>query len=220
MQRYVLLIVGFLLLPSCSGCRREADSIQVNADSLHLTTPPPKPEPTPTAPTGPRTFYITGKPSTDSTPPSVTAPSTTPSPLSIVAAPKPPSVPPGVVEDQSLTQRLQERMKEVKIEMSDKDPPKIYLSQQSLDEFSKYYEARGQKVNRMSIKAGDMLRPVLQEHPELAGKIDINAMDGITINQVVVEGTGISAADKYIDPATYQIVDKLFVTEMPGAAGR
>ena len=60
--------------------------------------------------------------------------------------------------------------------------------------------------------ASQVIAPLLEEKPELQGKISASNYTGIMINQVIVEGANISAADKYIDPVTYEVVYKTFVT--------
>lgn len=173
---------------------------------------------------GPRVIEIKAKPYSGTTEKTGTTtagestisiiPTTTPTPPAKTQAP------PGAVEEEALSKRLMDKLKESKIPFNENNPPKIYVSNQTISEFSSYYESKGQKVSRMSIPASVLIAPLLQEHPELAAKIDVKAMETTVINQVVVEGTGISAADKYIDPDTLQVVDKLFVTDMPADLGK
>ena len=82
----------------------------------------------------------------------------------------------------------------------------------SLDSFAKYYEDKGFKVQRTSVPASSVISPLLEEKPELVTKINMSNYQGVDINQVIVEGANISAADKYIDPETYSVVYKTFVT--------
>lgn len=200
--------------------------MQVSGQSLALQAKAPQqPPPSPPQAAGPRVIDIKARPYTGPANPTGTAPAGTAavtigSPTSPAEAPKIAQAPPGAVEEEGLTKRLTDKLKESNIPFNDKNPPKIYTSNQSISEFSNYYEAKGQKVSRMSIPAAVLIRPLLQEHPELAAKVNIDELDKVTINQVVVEGTGISAADKYIDPDTLQVVDKLFVTDMPADLGK
>lgn len=210
----------------CSGCRRETEPLQVAGQSLALQTKSQPQQPgAQQLPTGPRVIEIKARPyngtpdKTGSTPAGEVAVSIG-SPTPLDNSPKITQTPPGSVEEEALTKRLTDKLKESNIPFNDKNPPKIYTSNQSISEFSNYYEAKGQRVSRMSIPAAVLIRPLLQDHPELAAKVDIDALDKVTINQVVVEGTGISAADKYIDPDTLQVVDKLFVTDMPADLGK
>lgn len=113
----------------------------------------------------------------------------------------------------ALTSRLKEKMKEAfagrESAMPDVD---IYTSATSLESFSRYYEERGYKIQRTSIPASQIIAPLLDEKPELRDKISLGNYAGITINQIIVEGINVSAADKYIDPETYEVVYKTFVT--------
>lgn len=206
---------------SCSGCR-EPQSIQVSGQSLELEAQKQAQAQQQQA-TGPRVIEIKAKPyngSTEKTGTTVAGEST----ISIIPTntSTPPKIqtPPGAVEEEALSKRLMDKLKESKISFNENNPPKIYVSNQTITEFSSYYESKGQKVSRMSIPASVLIAPLLQEHPELANKIDMNKIENTVINQVVVEGSGISAADKYIDPDTLQVVDKLFVTDMPSDMGK
>jgi hypothetical protein len=218
---HVLAIIFFLTFNACSGCR-EPEPVQIEGQSLALQARS-QPQPGSLQSSGPRVIEIKARPytgeKTGSTPASEAAISIgTPTPAA--NTPKITQAPPGSIEEEGLTRRLMDKLKESNIPFNDKNPPKIYTSNQSISEFSSYYESRGQRVSRMSIPAAVLIRPLLQDHPELATKVDIDALDKVTINQVVVEGTGISAADKYIDPDTLQVVDKLFVTDMPSDLGK
>lgn len=225
-NKFILLAIAFAVtaLPSCSGCRREAESIQVAGQSLELPAPRPDPQTPqgPTEPVGPRVIDIRARPYDGPPPTSGTSSPAADAAVAITSSQpaRPQQTPPGAVVEEGLSKRLTDKLKEAKIPFNDKNPPKIYTSSQSISEFSNYYESKGQKVSRMSIPAALLIRPLLQEHPELAAKVNMDELEKITINQVVVEGTGVSAADKYIDPDTLQVVDKLFVTDMPSDMGK
>ncbi len=123
------------------------------------------------------------------------------------------AVPSEVTISDSLTSRLKEKLKEA-FEGRGSAPPEIeiYTGVMSLDAFAKYYEDKGHKIQRTSVPSSQIVAPLLDEKPELSGKINLSNYAGVNINQVVVEGANISAADKYIDPETYEIVYKTFVT--------
>ncbi len=222
MQKSKYIVILFLTFTSCSGCR-EPEPVQVLGQSLELRSQSQQAPPQPS--TGPRVIEIKARPfvgtleRTGSTAAGETA-LTIGRPVPSANEPRITQAPPGSIEEEGLTKRLMDKLKESNIPFNEKNPPKIYTSNQSISEFSSYYESRGQRVSRMSIPAAVLIRPLLQDHPELATKVDIDALDKVAINQVVVEGTGISAADKYIDPDTLQVVDKLFVTDMPSDLGK
>lgn len=218
-----VILCGLVSLHACSGCRRELESVQVSGQSLELEAQKQAPPSDASQDTGPRVIEIRAKKGDDTTSASPSSSVTSidiASGTSLQPPPKAQQVPPGAIVEETLTKRLTDKFKESNIPFNEKNPPKIYISSQSLSEFSSYYESKGQKVSRMSIPAAVLIRPLLQEHPELSSKIDADALEKVTINQVVVEGTGISAADKYIDPDTLQVVDKLFVTDMPSGMGK
>jgi hypothetical protein len=123
------------------------------------------------------------------------------------------AVPSEVAISDPLTSRLKEKLKEA-FEGRGSAPPEIeiYTGVMSLDSFAKFYEDKGYKIQRTSVPASQIVAPLLDEKPELSGKINLGNYSGVSINQVVVEGANISAADKYIDPETYEIVYKTFVT--------
>ena len=228
-MRHALIVIGIVITSlqwGCSGCR-EPESIQVSGQSLELEAQKQATQQAqPPQPTGPRVIEIKARPYTGTTEKTGTTvagestisiiPTTTPTPPPVAKT----QAPPGAVEEEGLSKRLTDKLKESKIPFNENNPPKIYVSNQTINEFSSYYESKGQKVSRMSIPASVLIAPLLQEHPELAAKIDVKAMENTVITQVVVEGSGISAADKYIDPDTLQVVDKLFVTDMPADLGK
>jgi len=123
------------------------------------------------------------------------------------------SLPPETELNDTLTNRLKEKMQESYSDRGTTPPAvDIYTSAQSLEEFSRYYEDRGHNIQRTRIPASQIIAPLLEEKPELRDKISIAQYAGIYINQVIVEGQNISAADKYIDPETYEVINKTFVT--------
>lgn len=92
---------------------------------------------------------------------------------------------------------------------------KVYLGTEELDSFAKFYEQRGYKTGRVTIPVSQIIQAAMRDRPELKERVNLSDYDGIVIEQVMVEGTGVSAANKYIDPDTLKVVDKLFVTVMP-----
>lgn len=122
-------------------------------------------------------------------------------------------IPKEVAIDSSLTGRLKDKLAQA-FEGKGAAPPdiEIYTGVMSLGSFAQYYEGKGYKIQRTSVPASQIIAPLLEEKPELSSKISLNNYAGITINQVIVEGLNISAADKYIDPLTYEVVYKTFVT--------
>ena len=123
------------------------------------------------------------------------------------------NVPSEVNIDNTLTSRLKEKLEEAFAGKGTKPPEiEIYTGVMSLEDFSKYYEGKGYKIQRTSIPASQIVAPLLDEKPELSSKISLANYAGININQIIVEGLNISAADKYIDPETYEVVYKTFVT--------
>jgi|GEM_PF-7079231 len=125
-----------------------------------------------------------------------------------------PSLPPETYEDTALTERLREKMKGA-YEGRESEMPdvKIYTSNLNYDEFVDYYRRLGYPLDTVEVPASEVIAPVLKQRPELASKINLKDYEGVTIRQVIVKGAGISAADKYIDPDTFAIVDKTFVTK-------
>ena len=123
------------------------------------------------------------------------------------------AVPKEVVLDDALTTRLKTKLEEAFKGKSGTPPNiEIFTGVMSLDAFANHYEEKGLKIQRTSVPASQIIAPLLDEKPELADKISLSNYAGITINQVIVEGQNISAADKYIDPVTYEVVYKTFVT--------
>ncbi len=115
--------------------------------------------------------------------------------------------------DATLTGRLHDKLKEAYASRGGSPPEiEIYTGSQSLDQFARHYEDLGYKILRTSVPAGQVIGPLLNERPELASRISLANYSGVNINQVIVEGANISAADKYIDPVTYEVVYKTFVT--------
>jgi hypothetical protein len=133
----------------------------------------------------------------------------------ITKSASPPMIP-SAFPAEDLTMRLREKMAEAYGgDMKRAPKASIYLSNGTLKEFIGFYEDRGYKVTRVAVPVTRILKPVLRDRPELAGRIRLEDYEGVSVHQVMIEGTGISAADRYIDPETYEVVDRLFVTEMP-----
>lgn len=124
-------------------------------------------------------------------------------------------LPPKTYEETDLTSRLQDKMSEAYAGRESEIPDvKIYLSDMQYGEFVDYYRNLGYKVKTITVPASEVIRPVLDQRPDLSKKLNIEDYEGITIRQVMVHEAGISAADKYIDPDTFEVVDKTFVTKM------
>lgn len=218
-------VIGLILLlaqAACSRCAlfsRTDDGItSIGSEQITLSVPkPPEPEPPPALPPVLKTEAIAvakvdppppEKPSeTEVTPEDI---------LSSLGTGGPPPVPPGTNLSEDLTMRLKERMAEsYGGDMAKVPKAKIYLGSGGIDDFIKFYEERGYHVQRVAVPVKRILQPVLRDRPELADRIHLDDYRDDVIHQVMVEGTGISAADRYIDPDSFQVVDRLFVTEMP-----
>jgi hypothetical protein len=181
-------------MASCGGCSHEEETIQVGSSTIVLDAGKSSQN---VVPAGPRVRVINVGPSKD-----------------ITDAPYgDTSIPTEVTPDTALTNRLKERLDQAFAARGGTPPNiEIYTGVLNLDAFAKYYEDRGFKIQRASIPASQVIAPILDEKPELSGKINLSNYAGVSINQVVVEGANISAADKYIDPETYEIIYKTFVT--------
>lgn len=192
-----LLVFLCFLFHACSACpSREDEPTRVNSSMLTLKTAEQLSQP---EGAGPNVRVINIGPSKEEE--QVEA-------KGVIA-----DVPSDVSMDSSLTNRLREKLKEAFSGKGGTPPDiEIYTGVMSLEAFSKYYEDRGYKIQRTSVPASQVIAPLLSEKPELSDRINISNYAGITINQIVVEGVNISAADKYIDPENYQVVYKTFVT--------
>ena len=125
------------------------------------------------------------------------------------------ALPPETYEETDLTSRLQDKLAEAYGGDEDQLPDvKIYLSEMKYDEFVNYYKDLGYKVQTVAVPAMQVIEPVLEQRPELADKINLADYEDVVIHQVMIDEAGISAADKYIDPDTYEVVNKTFVTRM------
>lgn len=212
------LVCGLMGCRGC-GCAREHVT-EVASGPVTLAVPRhEEPRPTPplaVAPANP-------PPTPDGTPridivgrsgPSPDAPVT--NVLEELTASGPPPVPPSTFKADDLTMRLREKMAEAYGGNLERVPEAtIYLSNGTLEEFIDFYEQRGYQVSRITVPVKRILQPVLREKPELASKIQLERYEGVVIHQAMVDGTGISAADRYVDPDSYQVIERLFVTEMP-----
>lgn len=185
---FLLLASCFLLLSSCSPCGRQEQVTRVVSPQQLILSAPAKPQQPP--PPGPRIRVITVGPSKEK-----------PGEL--------PLIPPAASLSDALTGKLRENLQK---SFKGEEIPEmsIYLSDMSLDDFIAYYEQRGYKVTRSALPASSLISSILPEHPELQERIGEYA--GITINQVIIEGEDISASDKYIDPETFNVMNKTFIT--------
>ena len=195
-----------MFLSACSGCpAREEEPVQIGSSTLLLKN---KPVQTPQA-TGPKVRVINIGPSKEENGSGDMASGAAMSDTFGVSV----SIPSDVGIDSGLTGRLKDKLKEAFADRGSSPPDiDIYTGVMSLDSFARYYEDRGYKIQRTSVPAAQVIEPLLSERPELAAKVNLSNYAGININQVVVEGANISAADKYIDPETYEVVYKTFVT--------
>lgn len=123
-------------------------------------------------------------------------------------------LPPNTTVEADLTARLQQKLKDAYGSSDDMPDVKIYISEMGYDEFISYYQNLGYKVHTVAVPAIQVVEPVLQQKPELADKINLADFENVVIHQVMVDEIGISAADKYVDPNTFQIVEKTFVTKI------
>lgn len=205
-QHFVMisfLISCFLFLSACSGCRsKEDEPVRVNSGELMLKSPSELSKDMTSAARQPNVQVINIGPSKD---------------LGPVPSGGGVNVPSDVSMDHALTSRLKDKLNQA-FSSRGVTPPDIdiYTGSMSLESFSKFYEDKGFKIQRTSVPASQVVAPLLEEKPELAGRINLANYAGITINQVIVEGANISAADKYIDPETYQVVYRTFVTVTKG----
>ncbi|MBI2346227.1 MAG: hypothetical protein HYV03_04970 [Deltaproteobacteria bacterium] len=210
-RRYFLLL-GLTVFSGCSGCPRRDDVVTVAAPPLTLQDVPPPATIEPLRAQPPPASQS----STPATPPLSAGPPSLPQPLGLLATAGPPPVPPGAYVAEDLTQRLKEKMAEAYGGDLTKVPDaKVYLGTEELDSFAKFYEQRGYKTGRVTIPVSQIIQAAMRDRPELKERVNLSDYDGIVIEQVMVEGTGVSAANKYIDPDTLKVVDKLFVTVMP-----
>lgn len=125
------------------------------------------------------------------------------------------SLPPETYEETDLTNRLRSKLLEAYGGKEENLPDvKIYTSEMKYDDFVTHYKNLGYKVQTVAVPASQVIEPVLSQRPELAGKINIADYEDVVIHQVMIDELGISAADKYIDPDTFQVIDRTFVTKM------
>ncbi|MBI2343656.1 MAG: hypothetical protein HYV02_04915 [Deltaproteobacteria bacterium] len=208
-----LLLPAILGSAGCGGCPHNGAVTVVSSPPVQLTYAPPPPPPPPPMKKVQESLV-------SASPPKKAPPRVAEVPpdeiLSDLTSSGPPPVPPSAFQADDLTMRLREKMAEAYGgDVSRVPNATIYLSNDTIEGFIDFYEERGYTVTRIAVPVTRILQPVLRDKPELAEKIHLDDYEGITIHQVMVEGTGVSAADKYIDPDTYEVVDRLFVTEMP-----
>lgn len=211
--RTCILLFLTTALSGCSGCpRRGDDPLTVTGAAVTLPESVP-PEPVKVVP-------LPAPPSTPSTPLTPTGPAVEAAPhadsLATLARSGTPPVPPGAYVADDLTQRLKEKMAEAyEGDLTKVPDAKIYLGQQDLDSFARFYEQRGYKTQRVTIPASQIIQAAMRDRRDLVDRITLSDYDGVVIEQIIVEGTGVSAANKYIDPDTLRVIDRLFVTVMP-----
>lgn len=196
-----LVLTLFIFYSACSACRENEDEpVQVGSDTVTLKNAQAGKKALSASEGTPKVRVIDIGPSKEE-------------PTSSSAKSSENSLPREVSVDDRLTARLKDKLKEA-FEGRGIEPPQIeiFTGVINLDAFAKYYEDQGYKIQRTSVPASQIVAPLLDEKPELSDKINLANFAGININQVIVEGINISAADKYIDPETYEIVYKTFVT--------
>lgn len=206
---FIISMVAVSFLYGCSACQ-EQESTVVSSATLQLLLPPPVVDEPKVAKSSaaPRVYRIDlrgDRSAATDVPPQI---GTEPAPVPSAA------MPPGAFLDDGLTNRLQERIRESQGDAAGPIKAQIYTSNQTLDEFVSYYENRGYKVTRVSIPATQIISPALRGNPDLASRVRLEDFENVQINQVIVEGAGISAADKYVDPDSFRMIDRLFITSM------
>jgi len=124
------------------------------------------------------------------------------------------SLPPKTYQETNLTDRLREKIVDAYGGKEEGIPDiKIYISEMKYNDFVSYYKNLGFNVKTVAVPAMQVIEPVLEQRPELASSINLAEYENVVIHQVMVDEVGISAADKYIDPDTFEIIDKTFVTK-------
>lgn len=124
------------------------------------------------------------------------------------------SLPPNTFEESDLTERLRDKLADAYGSEEDVPDVKIYVSEMKYDQFIDYYKKLGYKTKTVAVPATQIIEPVLAQRPELIDKINLADYENVIIHQVMIDEAGISAADKYIDPDTFEVVEKTFVTKM------
>lgn len=211
--RLITIVCSLISWGGCAGCPRRGDDVtSVTSGPVTLQRPRTVAE---TAPSRRPAEPPTPRPAAEAP---VASPPAAPAQdlLSTLVKSGPPPVPPNSYVAEDLTRRLREKMAEsFGGDLAKVPDAKIYLGVEGLEQFVKFYEPRGYRIQRMTIPASQIIQAAMRERTELATRIDLKDYEGVMIEQVIVEGTGVSAANKYIDPDTFQVIDKLFITVMP-----
>lgn len=216
-MKLIFIIIMITIIASqliaCRSCKREADpEITVTSGPILLEMAEKEKS---TKESGPRIRRIEIGPSGRSLEEGAQVEESQPSGEETQAAKTDLALPPDTFEETDLTARLREKMMDAYAGKEEALPDvKIYLSEMKYDEFVNYYKNLGYHVNTVAVPATEVIEPVLEQRPELTGKVKLADYEGIVIHQVMVDGAGISAADKYIDPDTFEVIDKTFVTKM------
>lgn len=199
-----------LSMASCRACKRNQEpEVTISGRSVTLKVKQPPPEPVASYDPNIKRIEIGPRKTAEPEEPSVEDEKQEYVPQKISA------LPPATYEDTDLSARLREKMLDAYAGKEEAIPDvKIYISDMKYDEFVNYYKNLGYNVNTVAVPATQVIEPVLEQRPELAGKIDLSKYEEIVIHQVMIDDAGISAADKYIDPDTFEVIDKTFVTKM------
>lgn len=196
-----ILVFSVIHVAGCSSCQNDEEPVRVSSSSTLKIPLEFADANKQAAPAGPNVRVINIGPSKENT----ESPQTSSGGTS--------GVPSDVGFDSTLTTRLKEKLNAAFAGRGTTPPDiEIFTGAMSLDNFSKFYEEKGYKIQRTSVPATQVIEPLLEEKPELSSRISLSKYAGVTINQVIVEGANISAADKYIDPETYDVIYKTFVT--------
>lgn len=203
-------LIFLISCKSCKSCKREAEpEVTISGDTLLLEVEEgefvekkdKEDSKIKRIEIGPRKEYRTPEPEAEEeveyTPPKISA------------------LPPDTYEETDLSARLREKMVAAYDGQEEAIPDvKIYLSDMKYNEFVDYYKSLGYSVHTVAVPAKQVIEPVLEQRPEMASKINLADYEDVVIHQVMVDDAGISAADKYIDPDTFEVIDKTFVTKM------
>jgi len=208
----IILLITFLASCSkgCHGCHRDTSPETTIVASSVMLEARDIPDEEPAKPTGPKIRRITIGPRTRRIEAVADVPVTSQEKLAEMS-----KLPPDTFEETDLSSRLREKMLDA-YQGREEDIPdvKIYISDMRYDEFVSYYQNLGYKVSTVAVPASQIIEPVLDQRPEMKSKINMADYDNVVIHQVMVDEAGISASDKYIDPDTFEVIDKTFVTKM------
>ena len=208
------ILIFTILFASCSkgchGCHRDTSPETTIVASSVMLEARDIPDEEPSKPSGPKIRRITIGPRTRRIETTADVPKTSQEKLAEMS-----QLPPDTFEETDLSSRLREKMLDA-YQGREEDIPdvKIYISDMRYDEFVSYYQNLGYKVSTVAVPASQIIEPVLDQRPEMRRKINMADYDNVVIHQVMVDEAGISASDKYIDPDTFEVIDKTFVTKM------